>query len=78
MPIRVLSVFLLLAGVVGAQELTGENFETWRDTILPKPGELKWQAVRWRASFWDGVVEAQKKEMPILLWAMNGHPLACT
>jgi hypothetical protein len=27
---------------------------------------------------WDGVIAAQKQDMPILLWAMNGHPLACT
>jgi hypothetical protein len=24
------------------------------------------------------VKEAQEKDRPILLWAMNGHPLGCT
>jgi hypothetical protein len=34
--------------------------------------------VHWLPTFWDGVIAAQKQEKPILLWAMNGHPLACT
>ena len=34
--------------------------------------------VNWLPTFWDGVIAAQKQDMPILLWAMNGHPLACT
>jgi hypothetical protein len=24
------------------------------------------------------VIEAQQRDKPILLWTMNGHPLACT
>ena len=57
--------------------LTGDSFEKWRDHIRPSGSEMKWTRIPWRATFWDGVVEAQKKDMPILLWAMNGHPLAC-
>ena len=26
----------------------------------------------------EAVVQAHAQDMPILLWAMNGHPLACT
>ena len=55
-----------------------ETFAKWRDHIRPKAAEVSWEEVPWRATLWDAVVEAQGKEKPILLWAMNGHPLACT
>jgi len=50
----------------------------WMELILPKADEGDWQAVPWRTAFWESVEEAQAAEKPILLWAMNGHPLACT
>ena len=61
-----------------AAELTDATYEQWRDYVLPKPHELGYRAIPWRPSFWEAVVEAQSKDKPILLWAMNGHPLACT
>lgn len=76
-----LLAILLLAMAIhsrGAVELTDDTYETWRDYVLPKEEELGYKAIPWRASYWEAVVEAQEKEMPILLWAMNGHPLACT
>ncbi|MCE9581878.1 MAG: hypothetical protein K8T20_05105 [Planctomycetes bacterium] len=77
---RPAALFLTLAcsATLGAQELTESTYEKIRDRVLPSADELRWTAVDWRASFWDGVVEAQKTDKPILLWAMNGHPLACT
>ena len=46
--------------------------------IRPSPGECAWSEVGWRPSFAAAVVEARAAAKPILLWAMNGHPLACT
>ena len=69
---------LLLAAPLAAQDLTEETYAEIRDHVLPCADELRWTLVDWRASFWDAVVEAQKADKPILLWAMNGHPLACT
>lgn len=66
---------ILLAGLL-FQDPSG--YEEARDHILPGAEELKWTEIPWRATFWESVVEAQGKEMPILLWAMNGHPLALT
>ena len=36
------------------------------------------RGLAWFPTFNEGVAEAQKAEKPILLWVMNGHPLACT
>ena len=59
-------------------ELSDKPFGSWRDRIRPKAAELCFETVHWLPTFWDGVMAAQKADKPILLWAMNGHPLACT
>ena len=55
-----------------------ENIGQWLAYIKPKAAEVAFEANDWKPTFWDGVVEAQQKQKPILLWAMNGHPMACT
>ena len=61
-----------------APEPTASNFERLRDAVLPERSELVWKQLGWHVSLWDAVIEAQAKDKPILLWAMNGHPLGCT
>ena len=58
--------------------LTDKTLAEWRDRIRPKNDEQCFKTVNWLPTFWDGVMAAQKADKPILLWAMNGHPLACT
>ena len=74
------AVLLVLAvGDAGtAQEVRGHTLAEWRTLIEPSPAELAWTAIPWRTSFWSALSEAQASERPILLWAMNGHPLGCT
>lgn len=55
-----------------------QDAEAVRAHVLPDAEELAWQRLGWRASLWQGVVDAQAARKPILLWAMNGHPLGCT
>jgi hypothetical protein len=78
---RLLSALLLLvplSAVFNAEELTDKNYERIRTHILPDEDEEAWLKVDWRATFWDGVIDAQKEDKPIMLFAMNGHPFACT
>jgi hypothetical protein len=58
--------------------LTQETLPHIRELILPKAAEEEFQQIPWRTSLWSAVVEANQKDKPILLWAMNGHPLGCT
>ena len=60
------------------KELTDKTFAEWRDRIRPKTDDLCFKTVNWLPTFWDGVMAAQKADKPILLYAMNGHPLTCT
>jgi hypothetical protein len=68
-----------LAGAQGPPaDLNDRTFASWRDRIRPRAEERCFETVHWLPTFWDGVMAAQKQDRPILLWAMNGHPLACT
>jgi hypothetical protein len=71
------AVVLAASLTTAAPALNEENFAHWRDFIRPTAAESRWQEIQWRPIFWKAVVEAQKADKPILLWAMNGHPLAC-
>ena len=70
--------FICVASTTFAEELTEDNYAKWRDYTLPKASEERWRNIPWFPTFNEGVAEAQKAEKPILLWVMNGHPLACT
>ena len=82
------ATLLILAVVMGQtalaadefqeKELPDANYARWRDHVLPRNWELSYRKIPWRTSFWDAVIEAQARDKPILLWAMNGHPLCNT
>jgi hypothetical protein len=38
------------------------------------PEELAWQKVRWRAGFFEGVMEAQAADKPLFFWFYGGGP----
>ena len=73
------TLVLVMAAAAGPpRELNDKTFTQWRDRIRPKSDELCFETVPWLPTLWEGVMAAQKQDKPILLWAMNGHPLACT
>jgi hypothetical protein len=73
------SLVVALAGAEGPPaELSDTTFASWCERIRPKAAERCFETVHWLPTFWDAVMTAQEEDKPILLWAMNGHPLACT
>lgn len=67
-----------LAGEPYVPELTPETYAAWRDRIIPTPDELAYREIPWRSSLREGVLAARREGRPILLWAMDGHPLGGT
>lgn len=59
-------------------DLNSENYEVWRDHILPDSSEMTWERIPWLTTFKDGILAADEAGKPLLLWTMNGHPLGCT
>jgi hypothetical protein len=76
--IHLIAAALLAASSPVAQELRDETFGAWYSSVLPKQSELAWRTIGWRGTLGEAWLEARTKDMPILLWAMNGHPLGCT
>lgn len=58
--------------------LDDASFAAWRDHIRASPEDRSWADLPWQTTFHDGLVEAREQGRPLLLWAMNGHPLGCT
>ena len=69
---------VLAADEFQEKELTDANYAKSRNHVLHRGWELSYRKIPWRTSFWDAVIEAQARDKPILLWAMNGHPLCNT
>jgi hypothetical protein len=69
---------LLTLTAIAAPAQDDASFAAVRAHVLPDESESAWKRLGWHASLWEGVVAAQAADKPILLWAMNGHPLGCT
>jgi hypothetical protein len=54
------------------------SYKSWIDFIRPSAEDTKWERLGWRTELGAAVLEARKLQRPVLLWAMNGHPLGCT
>ncbi len=77
--LSILSLALLAATTpTSAKPPTAAEFERVRRHVVPTKKDMLWAKVGWRPTLWDAVIDAHKEKKPILLWAMNGHALACT
>ena len=54
-----------------------EAFARLHGAIKPRPEELRWRQIPWEIDLWEARRRAREAGKPILLWAMNGHPLGC-
>ena len=59
-------------------DLNNNTYGMWQEFIRPTKDELAWAEIPWRSTFYDGLVESDREQKPLLLWVMNGHPLGCT
>jgi hypothetical protein len=74
----VLSLVLAVCTLGAVPELNDETFDQLADAIRPREAEVEFLKIGWHESFHSAVNEAREANRPILLWAMNGHPLGCT
>ncbi len=67
-----------MAATSGYPVLKKDQFRHWLGFISPSQDELGFQSVGFYTTLWEAVIEAHRTQKPIALWAMNGHPMACT
>lgn len=58
--------------------LDARTFERIRDAVLPTAAETAWERLGWLPTIGEAVAQASRERRPVLLWAMNGHPLGAT
>jgi hypothetical protein len=46
--------------------------------IVPAGDELGWKSLPWQTELRSAMLAASAQHKPVLLWAMNGHPLGQT
>ena len=63
---------------IPAQGLDAAAFARDLAAIVPREGDLDWRAIPWQAELRSALAEASRAQKPVLLWAMNGHPLGQT
>ena len=59
-------------------QLNDRTYNMWQEFIKPTKKELAWAQIPWRSTFYDGLIDSEHEQKPLLLWVMNGHPLGCT
>jgi hypothetical protein len=59
-------------------ELTWQTYEKIRDRIRPSNDEDAWRLIPWKSDLSDALDAAAKRNVPVLIWTMNGDPLGCT
>ena len=75
-----LLIVILFSCVKNKQEyqLNDRTYNMWKEFIKPTKEELAWAQIPWRSTFYDGLIDSDRQQKPLLLWVMNGHPLGCT
>ena len=76
--LRFVMVMFCVLRAISAQGLDAAAFARDLAAIAPREGELDWRAIPWQSELRTALVEASRVQKPILLWAMNGHPLGQT
>jgi hypothetical protein len=77
---RALSLLGLCASFACAQEAGFDAVAFERDlrAIVPAGDELTWRSLPWQTELRSAMLAASEQQKPVLLWAMNGHPLGQT
>ncbi len=69
---------IALLAPLAAQDDRAAAVAACREQVLPTDDELAFDRIGWRTSLAIAALEAGSADRPVLLWAMNGHPLGCT
>ena len=76
-----LALALLQSAAVPIPEVpvvTAKNLAAIVESVVPGEDELAWRSIPWRPTLLDGLRDGAEQQRPVLLWAMNGHPLGTT
>ena len=73
----IVSTGICVPMTVRAEPLTEAKFRELHKELQPQ-GDEPWRTIPWKIALLDAQRAAAKQNMPIFIWAMDGHPLGCT
>ena len=59
-------------------ELSLQTLEAYQQAIEPTGNETNFLKINWYSQLRESVSKAYQSDKPLLIYMMNGHPLACT
>ena len=69
---------MVVVSVAWAKEpITEAQFKQLQGVIKPAADEDRWAQIPWLTDLWEARKRAAAEGKPILVWEMDGHPLAC-
>jgi hypothetical protein len=77
MVLGIVAVALLGQGGQSAtapERLDERSFTSVRAHASPSPQDLAFQRIDWKTSVFEGLLEAQKRDKPLLMWMYFGDP----
>jgi hypothetical protein len=69
---------LAAASMASLPPFDASSYAAYREAIVPAAVEPDAEKVAWWADLWSAAIRANAQDKPILLFAMNGHPMGCT
>ncbi|HEY7428672.1 MAG TPA: hypothetical protein VH682_30860 [Gemmataceae bacterium] len=66
-----------LSAAPAIEPITPEQFAQLQKIIKPAATEDQWAQIPWMTDLWEARQRAAAEGKPILVWEMDGHPLAC-
>jgi hypothetical protein len=66
-----------LSPALATEPITPEQLKQLQTVIKPAATEDKWAQIPWLTDLWEARQRAAAAGKPILVWEMDGHPLAC-
>lgn len=69
-----LALFLASPAPAQAQNLTRDDYASFRKEIELRAHDLAWQRIDWKANVFDGLALAQRLDRPLFVWLFFGDP----
>lgn len=69
-----IAVLVLGQGVKAPGELTDATFAAVHTYATPTKKDLAFQSLDWKDSIYEGLVESQRQDKPMVMWMYFGDP----
>jgi hypothetical protein len=70
----ILSALLLTRSNVAPPALTEQTFAAVRGHASPTQQDLAFQGIDWKTSVFEGLLQAQREDKPMVMWMYFGDP----